>query len=81
MSIAEKLLERIYGSFKSTLSVADGEKTQRHTHHHVHKHSYDDSDDDICYSDEDESAMELVQLGASRVRCHFPLSGSHEVPA
>lgn len=68
MSIAEKVLERIYGSSKSTLSVADGEKTQRHTHHHVHKHSYDDSEDDICYSDEDESAMELVQLGAERTK-------------
>ncbi|KAG2280011.1 hypothetical protein Bca52824_051231 [Brassica carinata] len=68
MSIAEKVLERIYGSSKSTLSVADGEKTQRHTHHHVHKHSYDDSDDDVCYSDEDESAMELVQLGAERTK-------------
>lgn len=71
MSIAEKVLERVYGSSKSTLSVAssgDGEKTQRYTHHHVHKHSYDDSDDDICYSDEDESAMELVQLGAERTK-------------
>ncbi|KAF8092199.1 hypothetical protein N665_0422s0028 [Sinapis alba] len=71
MSIAEKVLERVYGSSKSTLSVAssgDGEKTQRHTHNHVHRHSYDDSDDDVCYSDEDESAMELVQLGAERTK-------------
>lgn len=68
MSIAEKVLERLYGSSKSTLSVADGENTQRHTHHHVHKHSYDDSDNDVCYSDEDESAMELVQLGVERTK-------------
>ncbi|CAH8285678.1 unnamed protein product [Eruca vesicaria subsp. sativa] len=72
MSIAEKVLEGIYGSSKSTLSVAsigdDREKTQRHTHHHVYKHSYDDGDDDICYSDEDESAMELLPLGAQRTK-------------
>lgn len=71
MSLAEKVLERLYGTSKSAVSVAggDGEMTQRHTHHHIHRtKSYDDSDDDVCYSDEDESAMELVQIGAERTK-------------
>lgn len=73
VSITEKVLERVYGSSKSAISVAggvdgDGERVKRHTHHHIHRHSYDDSDDDVCYSDEDESAMELVQIGAERTK-------------
>lgn len=74
VSITEKVLERVYGTSKFALSVTgdDGEKANRHTHHHIHRHchrkSYEDSDDDVCYSDEDESAMELVQLGAERTK-------------
>ncbi|CAN8252449.1 unnamed protein product [Cochlearia groenlandica] len=65
-----KVLERVYGTSKSSLSVSgggnDGEKApHRHTHHHIHR-NYDDSDEDVCYSDEEESAMELVQLGAEK---------------
>lgn len=64
MALAEKVLERVYGTSKSAVSVTsgDGEKTHRHTHHHIHRiKSYDDID-------EDESSLELIQIGAERTK-------------
>jgi len=71
MALAEKVLERVYGTSKSAVSVTsgDGEKTHRHTHHHIDRiKSYDDIDDDVYYSDEDESSLELIQIGAERTK-------------